>query len=322
MFEIFIKIWGKSKMNSATHAAIGAAIASIFYPEVDCMAVAAIASQVPDIDSTESAIGAMVWPIARWLESTSLHRGLTHSILFCGGLSVAAVASAIYYFGDRSWGVAFAIGIFSSILGDCFTKQGCQLFWPLRLWCVVGLNPRRRLKSGSPIEYWIILISGLVILISIQIQGLKGITLSLPSSADDVLVKYPSYCVLSKIKAKNNINQEILTGNYLAIGASSFWRPGQLITSDQYTIISRSFKPVKECGVNTVVVNFQDESFQKLFPYIKQYAFVFGRVESDDALINNGNFQGEPIGRAIDIIGTAWITGDLYLKIYRELIEL
>lgn len=309
-------------MNSATHASIGAAIASIFYPEIDCMAVAAIASQIPDIDSTESAIGATVWPIARWLESTSLHRGLTHSILFCGGLSAAAVASAIYYFGDRSWGVAFAIGIFSSILGDCFTKQGCQLFWPLRLWCVVGLNPRRRLKSGSPVEYWIILISGLIILISIQIQGLKGIALSLPSSADDVLIKYPSYCVLSKIRAKNNINQEILTGNYLAIGALSFWRPGQLITSGQYTIISRSFKPVKECGVDTVAVSFEDESSQKLLEYSNQYVFVFGQVQADENLSNGGRFQGEPIGKAIDTIGTAWITGDLYLKIYKELVEL
>lgn len=308
-------------MNSATHAAIGAAIASIFYPEIDCMAVAAISSQLPDIDSTESAIGAMVWPLARWLETTSLHRGLTHSIIFCGGLSVLATGAAIYYFGDRSWGVAFAIGIFSSILGDCFTKQGCQLFWPLRLWCVVGLNPRRRLRSGSPVEYWIILVSGLVVLISLQIQGLSGITLQLPSSADDVMADYPTYCVVSKIRAKNNINQEIISGNYLAIGASSFWKPGQLIGAN-YSILSKSFKPIKDCGVNTIRVSFQDENSQKLLEYVGQYVFVFGQVQSDEGLINGGNFQGEPIGKAINVIGTAWITGDLYLKIYRELVEL
>jgi len=308
-------------MNSATHAAIGAAIASIFYPEIDCMAVAAISSQLPDVDSTESAIGAMVWPIARWLESTSLHRGLTHSILFCSVLSVAVTGAAIYCFGDRSWGVAFAIGIFSSILGDCFTKQGCQLFWPLRLWCVVGLNPRRRLKSGSPVEYWIILVSGLMILINLQIQGLSGITLQLPSSADDVLVDYPTYCVVSKLRAKNNINQEIITGNYLAIGATSFWKPGQLV-ADNYSILSRSFRPVKDCGVTTIVLSFQDESSQKLSQYVGQYVFVFGQIQADESLSNGGNFQGEPVGVAIDIIGTAWITGDLYLKIYKELIEL
>lgn len=308
-------------MNSATHAAIGAAIASIFYPEIDCMAVAAISSQLPDVDSTGSAIGATLWPLARWLESTSLHRGLTHSILFCGALSVVAIGAAIYYFGDRSWGVAFAIGIFSSILADCFTKQGCQLFWPLKLWCVVGLNPRRRLKSGSSVEYWIILVCGLIILISLQIQGLSGITLQLPSSADDVLLDYPTYCVVSRIRAKNNINQEIIAGNYLAIGASSFWKPGHLIGAD-YFILSKSFRPIKDCGVSTITVNFQDEGTQKLSEYINQYVFVFGQIQADESLSNGGNFQGEPIGVAIDIIGRAWITGDLYLKIYRELVEL
>jgi membrane-bound metal-dependent hydrolase YbcI (DUF457 family) len=308
-------------VNSATHAAIGSAIASVFYSDLDAIAVAAIASQIPDIDSTSSAIGAMVYPLARWLEASG-HRGFTHSFLFCGLLSAGVFALAVYYLGNQSWGVATAIGLFSSVVADCFTKQGVQLFWPWRVWCVVGLNPNRRLKSGSLGEYWIILLCGLVLAVSFQLRGLSGIALNLPSNSSEIFLQYPTYCISAKVKAQLNSDRSIVSGQYLAIAIGTFWRPGELISSRNSSLLSVSYKAVEDCGVSAQVVAFNEENSSLLQKFVGTYSFVFGSIAADEPLSNGGEFTGEPIGQAIDAIGSAWISGNLSIKSYKKLIEL
>jgi membrane-bound metal-dependent hydrolase YbcI (DUF457 family) len=305
-------------MNSATHAAIGATAVSLFFPKIELMAIGALAAQIPDIDSTESAIGAMIWPIANFLESRFSHRGLTHSLIFCSGISIGVWLICQYYF-NVEIAYAFVIGLFSSVIGDCFTKQGVQLFWPIRTWCVVGLNPQKRMRSGSPVEYWIILICGLILAFSIKSQGIKGLSLTLPGNQVDLFTKYPEHCFNAAIKAKHNITQEIVEGNnFLATSLNTFWRPGQFI-DNEYSILKSKLTVKNYCEIQVVDLEFNDEPATKLLEYAGKYVFVFGKVATDETISNNGNFQGTPIGEAINIINNAWITGTLKLKIYGKL---
>lgn len=304
-------------MNSATHAAIGAAVASIFFPRVELMAISALAAQIPDIDSAESAIGVMVWPIANFLETKFSHRGFTHSFLFCVGLiAIAWWICSQYLAVEMAW--AFAIGLLSSVIGDCFTKQGVQLFWPIRVWCVVGMNPRKRMRSGSPVEYWVILVCGVLIALSIQLQGLEGLILKLPGNQVDLFSKFPQNCISAKIKARNNVNQEIIEGTFLATSLNTFWRPGQVV-DNKFSIIDSKLTVKDYCGIEIINLSFNDEAPNQLLNYAGKYAFVFGQITADESLPNGGNFQGKPIGQTIDEISTAWITGNLRLQIYSKL---
>jgi hypothetical protein len=46
--------------------------------------LAAIASQLPDIDTTESFSGRLIWPLTNYLEQRFPHRSLTHSFMATG----------------------------------------------------------------------------------------------------------------------------------------------------------------------------------------------------------------------------------------------
>lgn len=274
-------------MNSATHAAVGAAITSIFFPNIELMAIAALAAQIPDIDTTESAIGAMVWPLANFLESKFSHRGLTHSFLFCGFLiAIAYWICSQYLSPDIAY--AFAIGLLSSIFGDCFTKQGVQLFWPLRLWCVVGSNPRKRMRSGSPVEVWIILVCGLAIAISLQLSGLQGLSLKLPGNQASLFVSSPQSCIGAEIRVRNNANQDIIEGKFLATSLNTFWRPGETIDNTKFSILDSKLTVKGDCQIVVKDYVFDDEPPTELRKHITKYAFVFGNVTSDENLANGG----------------------------------
>ena len=73
-------------MMSVTHAALSVSLTSIVLgtanPEV--LAVSAIASLLPDIDTSKSFIGRLFFPISRWIETRTVHRGITHSFFATG----------------------------------------------------------------------------------------------------------------------------------------------------------------------------------------------------------------------------------------------
>ena len=77
-------------MMSVTHAAFSVSLTSIVLgtanPEV--LSIAAIASLLPDIDTSKSFIGRLFLPISRWIETRTVHRGITHSFFATGVLTL------------------------------------------------------------------------------------------------------------------------------------------------------------------------------------------------------------------------------------------
>jgi inner membrane protein len=137
----------------ATHCLLAATTAAGLLgtadPNVICVAIAT--SMIPDMDTTKSYPGRIIWPLARWLEERFPHRSVTHSFLLTLVLAIAAIP--VFYY-THSWQMAAALplGQATSAIADTFTKAGSMLFWPARAICVAGRNPRYRLETGSAAE--------------------------------------------------------------------------------------------------------------------------------------------------------------------------
>ena len=161
-------------MMALTHAAISAAVVGFSLQTSDpiVMAVAIAASQIPDIDTSTSSIGQILWPISRWIEKRYPHRSVTHSLLFTIFLGVISIALWYKYQIDIKVLAALPIGHLAACFSDTCTKQGVQLLWPSPLWCVFGLNPKRRLTTGSPSEYWVLV--GAVAAVAINFALIDG----------------------------------------------------------------------------------------------------------------------------------------------------
>jgi inner membrane protein len=153
---------------------ISAAVVGLSLQTTDpiVMAVAIAASQIPDIDTSTSSIGQIFWPVSRWIEKRYPHRSITHSLLFTIGLGVISIALYLRYQIDMKVAIALPLGHLAACFSDTCTKQGVQLFWPSPLWCVFGLNPRRRLTTGSPAEYWVLV--GAIAAVAINFALIEG----------------------------------------------------------------------------------------------------------------------------------------------------
>lgn len=161
-------------MMAITHAAISAAAVGLSLSTIDpaVLAVAIGASQIPDIDTSTSSIGQILWPISRWIEKRYPHRSVTHSLIFTAALALVSFGVWWRYQIDMKVAIALPLGHIVACFSDTFTKAGVQLFWPSPLWCVFGLNPKRRLTTGGTGEYWVLV--GAVAAIAINVGLING----------------------------------------------------------------------------------------------------------------------------------------------------
>ncbi|NJR72950.1 MAG: metal-dependent hydrolase [Scytonema sp. CRU_2_7] len=143
-------------MMALTHAAIAGSIVSLVLGDCSPLVLgcAAIGSQLPDLDTSTSLVGSVAFPVSRWIEERYPHRSITHSFLFSGAIALCTIP--LYLYVDWKPWAALVSGHIISIFSDTFTKQGVQLFYPSPVWCVRGLNPRRRLTTGGTGEYWVL----------------------------------------------------------------------------------------------------------------------------------------------------------------------
>jgi inner membrane protein len=164
-------------MMAITHAIISTTGTAIILSSADPMtlAVAVLGSQLPDLDSTSSIIGQIFFPISSWIEDRFPHRTITHSLLATAFWTVVSSAIGYYWLGDV-WGlIALPLGHVLACFSDCFTRQGVQLFYPYPVWAISVSNPNRRLRTGSPAEYYVLVIATALLLVSINIfNGANG----------------------------------------------------------------------------------------------------------------------------------------------------
>lgn len=163
-------------MLSITHLLISTAAVSISVGTADpaVLGVAAIASQLPDLDKTDSFMGRLLLPLATWIEQNYAHRTITHS--FMSTLAVGLVMVPVGVFGSWPLWWAAVIGQFLGWFADCFTKAGCAVFWPNPIRLVIPGNPRSRLRSGSTYEYWVMAAAALLLVMSTNLATHGGLS--------------------------------------------------------------------------------------------------------------------------------------------------
>jgi inner membrane protein len=163
---------------SITHAAIAASGASLILGTASplSLGLAVLGSQLPDIDTSTSLIGQILFPISHWIEDRFPHRSITHSLLATGLIAVCSLLVGYYFFGDIVALIALPLGHLLSCFSDCFTLQGVQLFYPYPAWAISVSNPNRRLKTGSASELWVLAGAIALLIVGITLATGGGIT--------------------------------------------------------------------------------------------------------------------------------------------------
>jgi inner membrane protein len=164
-------------MMGITHTALSVTGVAIATGSVNplILLIAAVASQIPDLDTSKSWIGKAFFFVSNHLERHFPHRSLTHSIFI--SLALAIVTFPVVWYVDWSFWLAAPIGHLISCIADCGTKLGCQLFYPVsQNYCVIGRNPNNRVETGKTSDYAILATTVLIFCITYYfISGSGGI---------------------------------------------------------------------------------------------------------------------------------------------------
>ncbi len=214
-------------MMSVTHAAIAVCTTTLAIGTANpfVLLVAAIGSQLPDVDSTESYTGRMLFPLARWLEERYPHRTLTHSFLASG--LVGLVGLPLWFVHWHYW-AALALGYFCAWFSDAFTKAGVAAFWPNPARLVIPGNPRVRLDTRSPAEYWILAIAVCLTIAATNLISAGGITQQFALSffrdtatAVEMFRKYGAeQAIVVEVRGIHTHTAQAIWGRYTVIDAT------------------------------------------------------------------------------------------------------
>jgi inner membrane protein len=162
-------------MMAKTHILFSLTVTSFALETTNPLALgtAALASQLPDVDTSSSLAGRLFLPLSRWLERRWPHRTVTHSVL--ATVVIALLSLPLRWWDAQLW-QAVLLGYSSGWLGDAFTKAGVAALYPLshaRL--VIPANPRLRLTTGSRAEYVVCAVLLLGFLASFHLHSQGGL---------------------------------------------------------------------------------------------------------------------------------------------------
>ncbi len=260
-------------MMAITHAAIAAAGTSLILGTASPfnLGLAILGSQLPDLDTSTSLIGQIFFPVSHWIEDRFPHRTITHSLLATGFIAVCSILAGHYLLGQIWSFIALPLGHLLSCFSDCFTRQGVQLFYPYPAWAISVSNPRRRLKTGSAGELWVLAASVALLIIGVYLASDGGITtkVSQQLGLKDGLIevynkKAANHHVYAEIKGVLSGDRSPIEGQFLILGTEG----SEFIVTDgegiyktnEQIIISKLNTTVGETA-NTVIqtLTFNDE---------------------------------------------------------------
>ena len=214
-------------MMALTHLAISTCTAAIILGSADgyVLGIAAIASQLPDIDTTRSFTGRALYPVAAWIETKYAHRSVTHSFAASGVLAIASIPLVIFSW--QYWG-ALNIGFFMGWFADCFTKAGVAALYPSNKRLVIPGNPNNRMRSGGTGEYWLLATAIALLIISINLITNGGVVenfsrsmLKDPATASDMFRRYGSEKqVFVQVKGVHGVTNQSVDQEYKVIGST------------------------------------------------------------------------------------------------------
>jgi inner membrane protein len=333
-------------MMGLTHAVISAAATSLILQSADPVVLGAsvLTSQLPDIDTTDSAIGSMFFPLAQWIERRFPHRSITHSLLATGGIALLSYLSWLAF--SFSWKLAIAIplGHLIACFSDTFTKQGVQLFFPEPAWCVCGSNPRRRLRTGGRGEYWVMAFSVLCLMVSLHISGTGGIvqkaTTSLGLKDPSIMQIYnqnaANHRIWATVEGYRASDRSPVSGRFLVVGEDSGFilTDGTKVHHVGKSLITSSLKLEvgKPVTVTTGQLTFDDEEVNPKLKSVTGEAYLNGSLDIDmpEAMPKVDTTAGEiltisgskvtlnycPVSLAMQALENQWAIGTVEVKTY------
>jgi inner membrane protein len=139
--------------GSATALALGQVLHAPGTQAVLLVAGGVFGSMLPDIDHPASAFGRRVLPLSMAVAAVFGHRGVTHSLIAVGGVSLTAWFALHRLNWHPGYSVPFILGMcagyLSHLLCDWATNSGVPLLWPKEK----RFSAPVTFSTGSPFEY-------------------------------------------------------------------------------------------------------------------------------------------------------------------------
>ena len=132
---------GLRPMMAVTHMVVAVAGTTLILSDVSpaTMAISIGASQLPDLDTTQSLSGRLLLPVSSYIEETFGHRSVTHSLLMTGALSaISGISSADGIAVETLRGATSGAPVTHDPCVTARTKQGIQMMWPSKYLVCVG----------------------------------------------------------------------------------------------------------------------------------------------------------------------------------------
>ncbi|HHP7231925.1 MAG TPA: metal-dependent hydrolase [Xenococcaceae cyanobacterium] len=289
-------------MMATTHTAFSLTLTSLALGTANPVAliIAAVASQLPDLDTSKSTIGRIFFPISRFIERRLPHRSITHSFL-ATGIFILATYPITFAVKPLYW-QALVLGYFFGWFADVFTKSGVAAFYPSPARLVIPGNPRMRLATGSSAEWFVLFILIIFAILSIQINSAGGIVrnfnqaLGLPSGAIETVNQDASrYLLKAHIKGRNAITQEPIEKAYEIIQPlnqndllvkdelGTTYRVGN---SQESQIVASQMKIERVAPITTTVTNIfldDEDLYEKIAVLPQERTYLSGTLTIFDA---------------------------------------
>jgi inner membrane protein len=340
-------------MMSITHSMIAASGVSLILGTAEPLplALGILGSQLPDLDTTQSSIGQMCYPISNWIENRFPHRSVTHSLLATAALALLSVGIGHFWLG-AGWKIVLALplGHLLSCFSDCFTKQGVQLFWPEPAWCVSVSNPKRRLTTGGAGELWVLAIASACLCLGIYLANGGGITSKVTQGLglrEGAIADYnqnaASRQIWAKVEGVYASDSSKADGKYFVVAVEG----NEFIISNKTGIFKTGINIIssrltaevgKPASSSVQILEFDEEEFA-VVPLENALVFLTGTLVVDDPqsikiIINpreleNAKLSGDqlklsycPLEVAIKLLKGQYVTGSLEAKIFSPKPEL
>lgn len=164
-------------MMGITHMTIGATATSLILQSanVTLVAAGAVATLLPDVDTSRSPAGRVFPWISRWLEGRFPHRSCTHSLVASGVIALSTYPAALWLNLPLGLIHAVNIGYFAGWFADMFTRNGVEMLYPSSTRWVVPGNRNFRLSTNSPAEYGLLVVLMAIAVFCFNVNANGGI---------------------------------------------------------------------------------------------------------------------------------------------------
>ncbi len=337
-------------MMALTHSIIAAAGTSLILTTANPLhlALAIAGSQLPDLDTSTSTIGQILFPISNWIENRYPHRSVTHSLI--ATIAIAVLCAPLYFYFDWKTWLCLPLGHLLSCFSDVFTKQGVQFFWPHPAWCISVSNPNKRLQTGGTGEYWVLAIAMIALVAAINLSStggptaLVGTSLGLRTNATETYQKNAATNhVYAQVTGTFSSDSSSADGKYFKIAGEGnefvLMNKMGVFKTGTNIIASRLTSEVgKPASASVQTLNFDEEEFA-VAPIPNALVFLTGALTVDEPQLikipinpkqleiakltsTQLNLSYCPLETAIKLLSGQYITGSLEAKIFSPKPEL